>query len=516
MKKYFLFAFIFLINILIPAQSITSLTVVSGEKRFYIPVYDREGMIYFSVKNFADALSIDYSYNSETEKIKLNFQNYVLYITAKDPFLVLQKKDKSAASVIQLPTSTYLLENQIYIPLNYSIQTLQKASGMNLVFQPPNILIAKAEKSESENNISSERSTSNSEFDITGFSMDEKANGVLIKLNSKKRILSYNSSYKNGILTFIFRKAHVDPSKLYKRNGEGLIKWIQSKNIKADAEIQFGLGKEYTSSEVLNLDNSSDLLIAIYNKVFENHTVKKKEKAKWDFNVIVIDAGHGGKDTGTLGVNGIEEKNINLAIALKLGKDIEQQMKDVKVVFTRKTDKFIELYRRGQIANEAGGNLFISIHCNATPKKPSDANGFEVYLLRPGRTKEAIDIAERENSVIKYEDNPARYKKLTDENFILVSMAQSSYMRYSEKFAEILDKEFSKNIGIEARGVKQAGFYVLVGASMPSVLIETGFLSNRHDARYLNSSKGQAQIAEAILKAIKKFKEVYEKNIEAE
>ncbi len=113
-------------------------------------------------------------------------------------------------------------------------------------------------------------------------------------------------------------------------------------------------------------------------------------------------------------------------------------MKDVKVVYTRKTDKFVELYKRGQIANENDGKLFISIHCNSTPKKPTNASGFEVYLLRPGRTKEAISIAERENSVIQYEDNPGRYKALTDENFILVSMAQSSYMKYSEKFSDII------------------------------------------------------------------------------
>ncbi len=257
-------------------------------------------------------------------------------------------------------------------------------------------------------------------------------------------------------------------------------------------------------------------MIAFHNKIFDNNTIRKKEKAKWDFNVIVIDAGHGGKDSGTLGVDGIKEKDVNLGIALKLGKEIAEKMKDVKVVYTRKTDKFIELYRRGQIANEANGNLFISIHCNATPKKPSDANGSEVYLLRPGRTKEAISIAERENSVISYEDNPKRYQKLTDENFILVSMAQSAYMRYSEKFADLVNKEFGKDTGIEPRGVKQAGFYVLVGASMPSVLVEAGFLSNRKDAHYLASAKGQASIANAIFDAIKKFREVYEKNIEAE
>ena len=212
----------------------------------------------------------------------------------------------------------------------------------------------------------------------------------------------------------------------------------------------------------------------------------------------------------------MREKDVNLAVALKLGNLIQKQMKDVKVVYTRKSDKFIELYRRGQIANEAGGKLFISIHCNATPQKPSNANGTEVYLLRPGRTKEAISIASRENSVIKYEDNPARYQKLTDENFILVSMAQSSYLRYSEKFADLVNNEVGKNSALEPRGVKQAGFFVLVGASMPSVLIETGFLSNKKDEHYLNSSGGETHLAESIFSAIKKFREVYEHNIEAD
>jgi N-acetylmuramoyl-L-alanine amidase len=185
-------------------------------------------------------------------------------------------------------------------------------------------------------------------------------------------------------------------------------------------------------------------------------------------------------------------------------------MKDVKVVYTRSNDTFVELYKRGKIANEKGGKLFISIHCNSTPKRPTDASGFEVYLLRPGRTQEAIQIAARENGVIQYEDNPKRYEKLTDENFILVSMAHSSYMKYSEKFSDLLDKQFSKNLEFGSRGIKQAGFYVLVGASMPSVLIETGFLTNRKDAAYLKSENGQMKIAESILGAINKYKDYYQ------
>ncbi|MDH7603615.1 MAG: N-acetylmuramoyl-L-alanine amidase, partial [Melioribacter sp.] len=155
-----------------------------------------------------------------------------------------------------------------------------------------------------------------------------------------------------------------------------------------------------------------------------------------------------------------------------------------------------------------------SIHCNSTPQKNISNRGFEVYLLRPGRTKEAIEIAEFENSVIKYEDNPQRYQQLTDENFILVTMAHSQYMRYSEMFSDLLNREWKNTVKIPTNGIKQAGFYVLVGASMPSVLIETGYLSNPKDEAYLKSHTGQNEIAKAIFNAIVKYKENYDREID--
>ena len=518
MKLKILNIFLFLFTVSIFAQPVKNLAVITENGTKYIPVYDREGTLYISVKPFADAISANYFYNPGTEKLELNFPKYTLLITAKNPFLILKDKANAGTKILQLPTSTYLLNHQVFIPLKYCFETLQLATGMDLTFRAPNTLMVKTNpvKNITNNRNNREENSANTLYNISGISIQKKANGTLLQVSSNKRIYSYNSSFKEGILTIILRNVHADVSNIDNIPGQGLVQSIKARNLKSDTELKLKLSKDYTSNEVLNVNDSNDILIALYNKVFANREKKKKEKAKWDFNVIVIDPGHGGKDSGTIGVDGIEEKNINLAIGLKLGKDIEKQMKGVKVVFTRKTDKFVELYRRGQIANEAGGNLFISIHCNSTPRKPSRVNGFEVYLLRPGRTKEAISIAERENSVIKYEDNPARYKKLTDENFILVSMAQSAYMRYSEKFADLLDKEFSKDISVKPLGVKQAGFYVLVGASMPSVLVETGFLSNRKDAHYLNSKKGQARIAEAIVKAIIKFRDIYEKNIKAE
>ena len=305
----------------------------------------------------------------------------------------------------------------------------------------------------------------------------------------------------------------VDNNSIKKIKSIGLVKSIKAKYVKGNPQIEIKLKNGFGNYEVFYDEEIGELLVSIHNKFLSTKSFENTKKKKWNFNVIVLDAGHGGKDPGTIGIGRIKEKNINLAIVKKLGKLIEKKMKDVKVVYTRNNDKFVELYKRGKIANEHHGNLFISVHCNSMPKKPSKTRGFEVYLLRPGRTKEAIDIAEFENSVISMEDDPSRYKKLNDENFILVSMAQSAYVRYSESFADMLNTEWIKNVKIPSRGIKQAGFYVLVGAAMPAVLIETGYLSNKKDAHYLNSKTGQQKIAETIFKGIVKYKKYYENSI---
>ncbi|TAE31916.1 MAG: N-acetylmuramoyl-L-alanine amidase [Candidatus Kapaibacterium sp.] len=239
----------------------------------------------------------------------------------------------------------------------------------------------------------------------------------------------------------------------------------------------------------------------------------RSAKKKWALDVIVLDAGHGGKDAGTIGVAKTKEKDVALAVVKKLGVLLKKELPGTKVVYTRTDDTFVELDRRGQIANENGGKLFVSIHCNATPKKPSPANGFEIYILRPGRNEDAVRIAEVENSVIKLEDDPKRYKPLTDEQFIVVSMAQSSFVKYSDMAAAMITAEVKKMRELGVRGVNQAGFLVLVGASMPNMLIETGFLSNKKEEKFLKSAAGQNKLALAICRAIKAFRVRYEAQI---
>ena len=516
-KLLYILFFVFSANIF--PQQFGKISVVTEKGIKDIPSYNREKAVYFSVKDFAKATSSNYYYNDKNGKIELKYENYLLKVTAKNPYFVITERETGKQTIYQLPTSSYIFNDVIFIPLISSIQPIEFAWGKKLTFSSPYKLIVGNKIPVSEHPFTTDEKKTpppTSAFDITGISVSEKANGTLITVHSNKRIPSYYSSHKDSTLTIIFRQVNVDTNRVERTSLRGLVKDIKTKNIGPDTEFKLTVGKNYSTNEVMNAGSGNDILITIHNNLFTKTIEEIKKHEKWDFDVVVIDAGHGGKDPGALGVSNVKEKDVTLGVALKLGNLIQKNMPDVKVIYTRKTDSFVDIYKRGKIANEHNGKLFISIHCNSTKKKPTDVQGIEVYLLRPGRTDEAISIAERENSVIEYEDNPDRYEKLTDENFILVSMAHSAYMKYSETFADMLNNQFHDNTKLKARGVKQAGFYVLVGASMPSVLIETGFINNKKDANYLKSNSGQTQLSEAIFAAIKEYRDYYEKQMNAE
>ncbi len=217
---------------------------------------------------------------------------------------------------------------------------------------------------------------------------------------------------------------------------------------------------------------------------------------------IIIDPGHGGKDPGTTGTTGVLEKNLNLAIALKLKELITEKYDDINVVLTRDKDEFIELKERARIANENNGNLFISIHCNYKKKEENDKNGFEIYISDLSRTSEAEEYTKSENKIFlppRIDTSSILWKEYIR---ISVPLLQNVYFRMSEYFATILELELTKGTVLESRGIQQEGYFVLIGASMPVILVECGFLSNVGDERYLKSQKGQTDIAKAIYKAI--------------
>lgn len=229
------------------------------------------------------------------------------------------------------------------------------------------------------------------------------------------------------------------------------------------------------------------------------------QESKKNF-MVVLDAGHGGKDTGNRG-NGYSEKHIALNITKLIGKKLENE-KGIKIIFTRKDDRFIELKNRAKIANEADADLFVSIHCDAftSPK----AYGAGTFVLGLHRTKDNFRIAQKENSVIFLEDD---YQTTYDgfdpnnpESVISLLLMQETYQGQSIEAASLIQNSFVANLNRKDRTVKQAGFLVLRETYMPSVLVEVGFLTNEKEGRYLNSAKGQQEMANTISKAILNYK----------
>ncbi len=221
--------------------------------------------------------------------------------------------------------------------------------------------------------------------------------------------------------------------------------------------------------------------------------------------VVVLDAGHGGHDPGNLG-NGYLEKNIALKIVLEVGKALEAHP-GIKVVYTRKDDTFVDLYVRGEIANKANADLFVSVHCDS---HTSDANGAGTFVLGLHANKQNFEIAKKENSAIYLEDNYetryAQYDINSPESVIGLTIMQEEFLDQSISLAKMMQDNFSNKLKRNDRKVKQAGFIVLHQTFMPSVLIETGFLTNKSEGGYLNSRKGQSEMGKAIADAVVNYK----------
>ena len=231
-------------------------------------------------------------------------------------------------------------------------------------------------------------------------------------------------------------------------------------------------------------------------------------KAEGKDFVVVIDPGHGGRDPGALGRNG-KEKNINLSVALKLGRLIENNCKDVSIVYTRRTDVFVALDRRAQIANNAKADLFISIHTNSLPKGRI-VRGTETYTLGLHRTDENLEVAKKENSVIlienDYEQRYAGFNPNSAESYIIFEFLQDKNMEKSVQLATFIQRQFKSTAQRIDKGVHQAGFLVLRETTMPGVLVELGYISTPDEERYLLSEAGTDALAQSIYRAFVNYK----------
>ncbi len=230
-----------------------------------------------------------------------------------------------------------------------------------------------------------------------------------------------------------------------------------------------------------------------------------------DFTVV-LDPGHGGKDAGAIGFIS-KEKDIVLKVALELGRLLNANMADCKVIYTRNTDRFIPLDERARIANRNKADLFVSIHVNSTAagRKGTTARGTETFTLGMHVAAENLAVAKRENSVItmesNYEEKYEGFDPSVSESYIIFELMQDEYMKQSVNLADLVERQFKSHAGRQSKGVKQAGFLVLKNTSMPAVLIELGFINNRQEEQFLNTSDGVAKMARSIYNGIKSYRE---------
>jgi len=464
-----------------------------------VGAFERNGTVYGSLSDISSLFSLSLKKSEDAQKAEISGKPYRVKFTGANPFVVFLD-EANRQTIYQLPHDVQFAAGTFFIPM--------------AEFSP---LFAALLGSQTRFDVETKTLTVigpvPAGYDIPAVELDQKSNGMLVRIRSTKHFTDYEAWLKqDGWLYVTIAGARADTAAINALPSRGIVRRIVAIQSPTSVQLTFRLTGTIEATELIQDPGSNDLLLTIRPAARTAQSDLAEQRKRWKLDVIVLDAGHGGHDPGTTGATGTREREVTLGITLKLGKLIEKNLKDIKVVYTRKDDRFIELYRRGQIANEADGKLFVSIHCNSMPRKPNPTRGFEVYLLRPGKTEEAVAIAERENAVIELEEGTKdRYQELTEENFILVAMAQSAYVRSSETFADITQQELEKTTDLPNRGVKQAGFYVLVGAAMPNVLVETGYLSNKTDERFLRSQAGQEKIAESIFSAIKRYKQEYER-----
>ena len=256
------------------------------------------------------------------------------------------------------------------------------------------------------------------------------------------------------------------------------------------------------------------LLVFIFSGFFAPNAAAQASTAGYKMKKIVLDAGHGGRDPGCTAA-GYKEKDIVLTVALRVGQLINENLPDMEVIYTRKTDVFVDLLDRAKVANQAKADLFVSIHADAVAS--TSANGSSTYVMGSSQEETNLRVAMRENSVITYEENyETKYQGFDPKDpasYVIFALMQSAYFDQSIKLAMMIQKHYKQNTTLSTtRGVNQGGFVVLHHSSMPSILTEIGFLTNASDRKFITSKEGQEKIARSIFNAISEYKSTVEGN----
>ena len=512
LRRSFLVSFsgIFSALTFFPRRLLSKLLPVSGSYRLYSSSFQIETEIqtitsmeleFISIEDFAQLMHFGIYTNEEKRKSVLYLERTKVTFTAENTFI------KINSQVVQVPLECIWQDDEVWIALKYFVPLISKYTPIFATLDQTGRIIT----------------IEQTDVNITGIQIAKKENGTLIEVQSSRRFSDKDIvlDIRNGYFHIDIYGGKINPESVSAVPGGGIIENVQGFQMGEMASIAFKLKHDILSRDLVFSDSSPDFYVNLRTSEGlgdndERDRIREdldEQKKRWLIDTIVLDAGHGGKDPGAIGYNNIREKDIVLPIILKLGRIIEEKMPDVNVVYTRKRDVFIPLWKRTKIANDADAKLFISVHCNSN--KSSRPNGFETYFLSAEKEDKAKDVVLKENSAIEYEESrdQKRYEGLS---FILATMLQSVNVKHSQFLATNIQESLLTKLdklGMSDRGVKQGPFWVLVGATMPNVLVESGYVSHKHESRLLSSETTQKKIAEGIYIGIEKYKEKIENSI---
>jgi len=445
--------------------------------------------LYISAKDLSQSLSSKLYENAERKKLVLYITGKKVKISGNTSFVMIDDQP------YQMSQITRVEPHDLYVPAEDFLNILKSTVLPGINFDRKKEFL----------DIDVIR------FNITGISIDVKSNGTIIRLNTRKPFSERNiSSFINrhGWYYLTVVGAMVDTTSINNGLARGVIRRIESDQIGETAQVAFKLGSKVISHEWYQSLDPNEIVITLRTPLGKMKERIENVKERQRLDTVVLDAGHGGKDPGSQGKYGTKEKDVVLDITKRIGRLLEKHTR-IKVVYTRDEDVWIPLANRTKMANDADGKMFVSIHANSNNNRK--IQGYETYLYSLAKSDDAIEVASRENSVIQFEEKTGQYKDLSGEKLILATMAQSMFLKESEDLAAIIQMELDKKLTTPNRGVKQAGFYVLYGASMPNVLVEIGFISNPAEEKKLKQGKYRQMIANAVYEGIKHFKYSREK-----
>jgi len=472
----------------IPAKSDDIDLLISGGKE-KIGYYKEGDIDYFSMSELSSVLGDHISWDIVGLSAQYDVQGHKIKFFADSPYI------NTDDSVLNMTYPALLIKGQIYLPCQTFIPILDNIRTERVTW----------ERDRKSIRVDSEF------FTVTDLAVSAKANGILVELFLSKPTDYEIYESEGNWLNITIPDATVNRRQLLLRRDRNFLRDMNVFQFKSSAQISLRFKRpiqKYNNRLAQNpvriqisLLDSTAAPIASHGigKVGPDHKIDK----------IIIDPGHGGNDYGAIGLDKTKEKKIVLDIAKRLAKLIRDD-KIFEAVLTRSGDKYISLEERTRIANEAAGDLYVSIHANASLNR--SARGFQVFFLAPAKNDEARAAAQLENASFAEELGSQASGEEDNLSFILSDMIQNEFQEESADLASMIDREFRKSLSnkTRARGIDQAGFVVLNGVYMPSVLVETAFLSNRKDEDLLNEKSYRQKVAESIYEGLKRFKAKYE------